>query len=76
MEIKGLKKNIQDEKRVQDSPKARPSEFTPVKLDFFSSNLLKKVITHLSEMSLSPSLIRLNRRREHNPRHQWENRER
>jgi len=71
MEMKELKANGQNEKGklehwklAQDSSKAHPSEFTLVKLGFFSSNSLKQVITRLSEMSLSPSPTRLNIRRE------------
>jgi len=48
----------------RNSPKAHPNEFTPVKLGFFSSISLKQVITHLSEMSLSPSPTRLNMKHE------------
>jgi len=77
MEIKELKENIQDEKGklehwklAQNLPKqdhskgTRPGKFTPEKLDFFSSNSPKQVITRLDEKSLSPNPIRLNMRRE------------
>jgi len=67
--IKGLKKNeqVKDKMKrkswnIENSPKARLSESTPVKLSFFSSNSLKQAISRLSEMSLSPIPVRLNRR--------------
>ena len=75
MEMKGLKENRQDKKGklehwklTQNSPKqahskgTRPGKFTPEKLDFFSSNSPKQVITRLDEKSLSPNPIRLNMR--------------
>jgi len=63
--------NIRNSLKTQSSKitivelsKARPSEFTLVKLDIFSSNSPNQVITRLGEMSLSPNSTRLNRRRE------------
>ena len=43
---------------IRNSPKTRPSDFTLVKLSFFSSNSLKQVITRLNEMPLSLNPIR------------------
>jgi len=50
--------------KLDHSRGTRPSEFTPMKLGFFSSNSPKQVITCLGEKALSPSPTRLNMRRE------------
>jgi len=79
MEMEGLKENRQHKKGklehskfsqtrpsklIPDSPKARPGEFIPEKLGFFSSNSSKPAINCLGNKSLSPSPTRLNMRRE------------
>jgi len=74
--MEGIKENRQDvkgkleqskltlEELTQDSPKARPGEFTLEKLGFFSSNSPKQGITRLGKKSLILRLTRLNMRRE------------
>jgi len=72
--MKGKKENRQDEKGKlersklaqarslqKNSPKTRPGEFTLEKLDIFSSNSPKQVITRLGEKLLSPNPTRLNK---------------
>jgi len=50
--IQNSSKLTQARSLKRNSSKTHPSEFTQVKLNFFSSNSLKQVITRLSEMSL------------------------
>jgi len=63
-ELTRLKEKVGKLELAQDSPKPRLSKSTPVKLGLFSSDSLKQAISRLSEMSHSPSPIRLNRRHE------------
>jgi len=51
--IENSRKLAQARSLKKNSPKTRLSEFTPVKLGFFSSNSLKQAISRLSKQYLA-----------------------